>query len=285
MALYAYGEEDLVFAASAEKNGAYRCLDCHAPVKVRKGRDRFPHFYHLRAAPSCRLYSKSEDHLRAQLQLQKSFPEGMLEIERPFLQIGRIADLCWEQRKIVFEVQCSPLDTHEAATRTEDYKTAGYTVVWLLDDKRYNKRHLRPAEEFLRSGLCYFIQIRNECVYDQFEIFDSGIRLKKGPRMNIDLQKTLPPPSESLQREERHPKQILDLTRSVPLHFYGDRLDKAKLSFRISSWMVSLENWRFLELSLPKKRVHRHPLKKWLARWIGSPYLLLLNRAVNQFLK
>ena len=33
MALYACGEEDLVFAGQAEKNSTYRCLDCFAPIK------------------------------------------------------------------------------------------------------------------------------------------------------------------------------------------------------------------------------------------------------------
>lgn len=287
MALYACGEEDLVFAGQAEKNSTYRCLDCFAPVKVRRGRDRFPHFYHLRSAPSCRLYSKSEDHLRAQLQIQKSFPEGALKIECPFLSIGRIADLCWESRKIIFEIQCSPIDVREAEKRNEDYRSAGFSLVWLLDDKRYNRRILRPAEEFLRGGLCYFIHIKqglsSDC-YDQFEIFSLGARVKKGPRLKIDLQRPLLAP-QRLKEEDRFPKQILSLAGRAPLHFYGDRLDKARLSYRTASWRVSLENWRFLELFLPRKANRRHPVKEWLFRWIGAPYLNLLNRLLNQFLK
>src|SRR5271168_712072 len=100
MALYAYDEEILVYAAHAEERRSYQCSHCRKPVKVRKGPSRIPHFYHLSLSPSCRLYSKSQDHLLAQLAIQKLLPPGEAVLEKPFLDILRVADVIWEPKKI-----------------------------------------------------------------------------------------------------------------------------------------------------------------------------------------
>lgn len=285
MALYACGEDDLVYASDAEKGKLYGCLDCFGPVKVRKGKGRFPHFYHLQASPQCRLYSKSEDHLRAQIQLQKLFPQGILQIERPFPEIGRVADLCWEKEKIIFEIQCSPVSLQEAQSRIRDYRTFGFRVVWLLDDKRYNRRILRPSEEFLRRRSCYYIDIKQgltSICYDQFEIQDGTRRLKRGRRLTIDLQKPIPVPNQVWEKE-RFPEQIHHLSQQCEIHFYGDRIDKARLSYRISAFAISMENWRFLESHFIKKRKRYGKLKEWVRKWIGRPYNDLLMKILRRF--
>src|SRR5690348_8116797 len=107
MALYASDGDDYIFAADAAPGGSYRCLDCLAPVKARRGANRIPHFYHLQRSPRCHLYSKSEDHLILQLQLQKLLNCDTAQIERPFFPIHRIADILWDKEKIAFEIQCS----------------------------------------------------------------------------------------------------------------------------------------------------------------------------------
>src|SRR5438128_1692203 len=129
MAHYAYDIDDLIYSADAEPGKVYWCLDCYGPVKRRRGKGYFPHFYHISPSPRCRLYSKTEDHLLAQLQLQKKFPQGILQIERPFLTINRVADICWEKEKIVFEIQCSLIKPLEAEERIRDYRALGYEVV------------------------------------------------------------------------------------------------------------------------------------------------------------
>src|SRR3989344_8234682 len=195
MALYAVDDTDLISAWDAEKKAVYRCLECFRPVKLRKGKNRLPHFFHLSLSPSCRLYSKSEDHLLLQLQLQKSFPHGEIQMEKPLLRINRVADLVWDKKKIAFEIQCSSLYKAEAASRIKEYKTAGYEIVWILDDRIFNKRQLRPAEEFLRNHLAFFASFRRfspSHIYDQFEIFLEGKRIKKGKGFAIDLSKAHP---------------------------------------------------------------------------------------------
>ncbi len=262
MALYAVDDDDLIFAAHAEAGKTYWCLDCFGPVKRRLGRQRFPHFFHTQPAPSCRLYSKTEDHLLAQLQLQRHFPPGALQIERPFLNISRVADLCWENEKIVFEVQCSPLSETEAQKRTEDYRSQGYEAVWLLDDKRYNGRILRPAEAYLRRQATYYLRLKPGLFseyYDQFEVFSEGRRTKKGRKLPIDLQKVR---RKFPIQKETFPQQIVQM--GSPIYFLGDRFHRA------ASYPLARQNWRALESQLQEKVV-RAPSrwKRWLRRMIA----------------
>ncbi len=271
MALYACDEDDFIFAGSAEPFKEYWCLECFGTVKVRRGKDRFPHFYHVHASPSCRLYSKSEDHLVAQLQIQKLFPPGELQIERPFFQISRIADLCWEKEKIVFEIQCSKIEIPEAESRIRDYKTIHYDVIWLLDDRLFNRKLLRPTEEFLRSRASYFFNLKNSKYYDQFEIFADNQRVKKGKPLLISLQE--PRPMKPL-KDDQLPKQVLLRAENCSKYFLGDRIDKAFLP----SFAFTMENWRVLEILLAKKLQKPSLWILWLSRHFLRPYLNLLNR-------
>jgi competence CoiA-like predicted nuclease len=45
----------------------------------------------------------------------------------------RRADCLDEQRKLVIEVQCSPLSVEEFNARNRDYARLGYKVVWVWD--------------------------------------------------------------------------------------------------------------------------------------------------------
>jgi competence protein CoiA len=274
MSLYAVEEDDLIYAGHAEAGKVYWCLDCFGPVKRRRGK-HFYHFYHSRPAPQCRLYSKTEDHLLAQLQLQKQFPNGALQIERPFIQINRVADVLWESEKIVFEIQCSPLSEKEAEARIRDYGTAGYQVVWLLDDKRYNKRVIRPAEDYVRRHMAYYVSIKhglNSEYYDQFEVFAEGQRAKKGKRLPIDLHKVRLMP-KVLYDPERFPKQVAQ--RSCCCYFVGDRI------FHALHHPNLLLYCRALELQLVKEKRKPNRFWTWLYRKIGAPYLSLIERLVR----
>ncbi|MGB7978150.1 MAG: competence protein CoiA family protein [Chlamydiales bacterium] len=265
MPLYALDDDDLIHAGEATAGKAYHCPDCFGPLKRRAGRWRFPHFYHLKATPSCRLYSKSEDHLLAQLELQKLFPQGEIQLEKPFLAIDRVADACWEKEKIVFEVQCSQLTDKEGEMRIRDYRSIGYEAVWLLDDKRYNKRTLRPAEEFLRRYSTYFVSVGRGAIYDQFEIFSRGARIRRGKRMPIDLRKV----GRGLNKgfnEERFPKQVVQLAGKR--YFYGDRLHRA-----LQNYPLAMLQWRALELQLTQ------PVRKENKLWqyVRRRYLFFLE--------
>lgn len=230
MAFYAVDQDDMIHASDATPDKVYHCLDCFRPVKKRKGKWKFAHFYHLKSSPSCRLYSKSEDHLVAQMELQKMFPPGDIQLEKPFSQINRIADAFLEKEKIVFEIQCSPITEKEVEMRIRDYGTLGYKVIWLLDDKRYNKRMCRPAEIYLRERLTYYISIKQLKIYDQFEIFSEGKRIKKGQPFFIDLRfiNSLPKPQVIYRKKQ----------------FSISKFFKKYFLTPYSNWLLKILKWR-----------------------------------------
>lgn len=269
MAFFAVDDDDLIDAAAAEPGKIYWCSDCFGPVKLRRRKRGLVHFYHLKTAPTCRLYSKTEDHLLAQLQLQKIFPEGVLQLERPFIKINRVADLCWENEKIVFEIQCSQLTEKEAEMRIRDYRSIGYETIWLLDDKRYNKRVIRPAEDYLRKRGAYYLSIRASKVYDQFEIYSEGRRVKRGKAMPVDLQKICRKPKKNFD-PALFPKQILQL--DAPQYFYCDRLFRAH-----QNHTLAMLRWRALEIQVEEAARKPNPIRLWLRRYLICPYLQFLQ--------
>jgi hypothetical protein len=253
------------------------------PVKVRKGKNRHPHFYHTAAAPSCRLYSKSEDHLLVQLQLQKILPMGEAKMEKPILSINRVADVVWEKQDIVFEIQCSILFEPQAAARIREYKKAGYHVVWILDDRLYNKRNLRPAEAFLRQMPCYFANVGRSqptVFYDQHEILIGSRRVKKGRALPVDLPEirnlTEPRWPENLPRhiEQRIPYLIR--------YFKGDLIDRALHAYRTPFLAQSLEYWKRVEGECDRKARGDGWMVAFFRRFIRDPYLAFLNALIQR---
>jgi competence protein CoiA len=265
MALYALDSEKIVSALDSSPGKQYWCLECRKPVKMRRGQSRIPHFYHLKLSPSCRLYSKSEDHLLIQLQLQSLLPPNETQIERLFPEIHRISDLVWEPKRLAFEIQCSPIYPKEVERRIDEYRTLGYQVIWLLDDRAYNKRILRPAETLLRTLSTYYVAFRRHTTslfYDQFEIFSERARIAKSKRFPIDLSspylfpKIEPPP--------HWPLQILNRAHLASHYFPGDLLQKALASAKYFPLSILLDHWAMLERSLPKKQTIKTFLGKLL---------------------
>ncbi len=278
MAFCAVDEDKPISAWDADPAKTYFCIECFAPVKVRRGPKRFPHFYHLANAPSCRLYSKSEDHLLLQLQLQKQLPKGEALLEQPISSISRISDLLWEKEKISFEIQCSQIEQVEVETRTREYRKAGYDIVWVLDDRIFNKRQLRPSEEFLRTQHCYFASFSRQTpsyFYDQFEIFRNQKRVKKGKKFTLQMDKVHKIPAD--QWPERLPRQIERRRLHCTRYFEQDLFHRTFLSKMIPAFAAALENWRVMELHQQHSRIHMHWLKKFLIRWVLNPYLAFLQ--------
>lgn len=281
MALYALDGDRTVYAGEAQERKDYRCAGCHSKVQVRKGPFRIPHFYHQSKSPSCRLYSKSQDHLLAQLAIQALLPSGEAQIEKPLLDIHRIADVFWEPHKIAFEIQCSLLTPYETLKRVADYHKAGYKIVWILDDRLYNRRRLRPAEALIRTFTCYYATLRrqpNPIFYDQFEILSSQQRLYKGRRLKVRLnipQIFSPPDWE----EKELPNQILSKAIPGTLHFQGDLLHLAQLSPKIPALFFSMQNLRAQEILFAQNIKREESLMRRLVlKWILHPFgLLLLN--------
>src|SRR5262249_33589089 len=155
------------------------------------------HFYHTDSKRTCRLKGKTEKHLQTQKWLQNSLPHGESSLEYPFPSIGRIADVAWHPKKIVFEVQCSPITPHEVEARNRDYASIGYQVIWILHDVRYKQRWESAAEVFLRDHPHYYTNIDENgegCVYDVVRLRNSELdRRLLGPHIVAVNEVKVPP--------------------------------------------------------------------------------------------
>lgn len=184
MALFAKDKEETISAWDADPGKRYVCLECNTPLLLRHSKKKFPHFYHLSSSRTCRLYSKSERHLLIQLEIQKKVPVSILE--KPFPSIQRIADVVWEEKKLIFEVQCSFITEKEAKERVEEYASLGYKVIWILDDTRFNRRKVSSAEDWMRKHSCYFVD-KHLTFYDQQETLIRQKRVQRGRKLPIQL--------------------------------------------------------------------------------------------------
>ncbi|MBS0649310.1 MAG: hypothetical protein JSS10_08825 [Verrucomicrobia bacterium] len=241
MQLYALDKSSLILASHAARDQSYVCPECHGLVRKRGGERRQTHFYHVRRPASCRQHGKSLAHLQIQLHLKSLIPRLSLEKKFP----DRIADACWDEQKIVFEVQCSPLSLQEAKSRNEDYLKQGFTPVWILHDRRYNRMRLSPAEAYLRTHTATFFT-DGRSFYDQFDVCQNSRRVFRGPKIGVDLTKPLKKPLESL------------FSRAWSLSFQGDlfhRTGKKELVYlkkierryrRARRWIQWKEAYKFL---------------------------------------
>lgn len=190
MQLFARNDQNCIVAATeAAKESEYFCLECGSAVRMRGGRFRRNHFYHIAPDRKCRQSGKSLTHLQVQCKLRDAIP-GYVDLERRFEEIGRIADVVWESEKLIFEVQCSPISTEEVEARNRDYHSVGYKVVWILHDKTFNRYRVTAAEEWLRTSPHYYTNIDSEGVgkiYDQLSLVAGGIRKRKLLALSIDV--------------------------------------------------------------------------------------------------
>lgn len=190
MQLFALDEkENLIPAAQALKHLDYKCLECSKEVRRRGGIHRQDHFYHIKPDPACRQSQKSAAHLHLQLYIARHLPDGEWTLERRFPTIGRIADLAWEQKHIIFEIQCSPISAQEVRERNENYKSLGYEVIWILHEKQFNRYKVSAAELFLSDKTHYFSAMDSYgrgIIFDQLQHIEKGIRKLKIRGEKID---------------------------------------------------------------------------------------------------
>lgn len=179
----------LIHALQAERQKSYQCPECSGLVRVRGGRFKHHHFYHV-AHSACRLHGKSAVHLHIQLILQKMFTSETIHLEHRFPEIGRIADVVWMNQKLIIEIQVSPISAEEVAARNRDYNSIGYQVIWILHDRQFNRAQLSFAERHLRSSTHYFTNINrfgNGFFYDQYAEIHFKKRIRRSPRLSVDL--------------------------------------------------------------------------------------------------
>jgi competence protein CoiA len=213
MQIYAWDKNKrLIHSGSAHKHIDYQCVECLEPIRLRKGIHRYPHFFHTTKNRTCRLNGKSMKHLQVQYYLQNLLPIGECFIEYRVPEIKRIADVLWRTKKIVFEIQCSPIDAAEIEQRNKDYARLGWYVIWILHDECFNQNKVSGAELFLQKGHYYYTDMDAEgigTVYDQQEIFQKGIRKVLTDRLLVHM---------NVLHVHRH--------KHRSFYFSGDRIDR-----------------------------------------------------------
>lgn len=268
MQLYALDDATPVHAAGAEKGKNYLCPECRAPVRIRGGPSRQLHFYHLSAQRQCRQHQKSLEHLQMQLRLLTLIGTNNADVECPFPAIKRIADVAWHPRKIVFEIQCSPIPLEEAKGRTQDYRNADYEVIWILHDRQFNGRNLSASEIFLRTTSCYFTDIDKTgsgIIYDQFEVLKKSRRLFKGPKLPVVPTGIVPIASISAPEWKCWPSAASLRLLSWKYHTRGDLVDRL---LKEGNFVQTAENMLSIEARLKKDspKLEKLPLKKLIAK-------------------
>jgi hypothetical protein len=191
-----------------------------------------------------RRLGKSVAHAEIQSHLKKKI--SSLELEK--IVNNRRADACWEEKKIVFEIQLSPLSYDEAIKRSEDYARHGYHIVWILHENVFNRQEISPAEFFLRSSYpTYFTN--GALVYDQIEVIKGDTRLYRGDPLPIQLSSPCIP--------------FLKIAgRTWKLHFAGD-----------------LHTWCAVHGTKTIDKMHRpaRGVRLWL-QWMGFRILEFVSR-------
>ena len=121
--------------------------------------------------------SAQTTHLRIQQEILQSLPEALLE--KRFPEIGRIADVLWEEKKIVFEVQFSPIHPIEARERTRDYALIGYQVVWILHENMFNPLRPTPFQDFLKHFVHFYTNIDDLLGGEIYQIQINGLQIER----------------------------------------------------------------------------------------------------------
>lgn len=177
-------------------------------------------------------------HLAIQKAIVKLLPQSLTE--HHFSTIQRIADVVYFPKKIIFEVQCSPIALKDVQSRNRDYNALGFTVIWILHDRIYNKKIVTQTELYLRQNLSYYTSITpfgHGFFYDQLDFFKGLERIYQSKPLLI---KNLLP--EPLKAPFFFPQKLKNRSLFLP----GDASDFL-ISKKQGKW-----GWK-LEKALSKK--------------------------------
>ncbi len=167
-------------------------------------------------------------HQAVQRHIYQLLPQNEAHIE--YRMQRHIADLLWLPKKIVFEIQVSPISIDIAVDRTEDYQKMGYFVVWILHQKSFNSTYLTLSELYLRKlRTCYYTNISTTShgyIYDQNEHFRNNKREMRGDPLILDITNPL--------------------IKRGKIFFKGDRKDQTRISVltkSLRSWYTSIQKF------------------------------------------
>ena len=267
----------VVNARRAQRQMNYVCLECRHNVRLRRGPHRQPHFYHSDPVLMCRQHQKGAAHLQLQTYFFNQLPAGDCQLECTFPTLGRIADVAWFSQKIVFEIQCSPISAEEVLSRNRDYQKEGWSVVWILHDRRFNQVRMSAAEIALRSSPHYFSNMDESgagIIYDQYDLSRHSLRLGRLPPLPIDLKGEI-----SFYQSDQKSSPLLLLQQRAsdwPFYFAGDLMSLFLNDLSSDYLMCAQAKEKELLPNLAKVGFSHLLLKIWLT-CVKRPYQLIFR--------
>lgn len=149
-------EEPYVEAASAVRDGAYRCRACGEPVTLKAGQVRIAHFAHRPDSACAEGARMSPAHWRAQQILAEALRARGVSVELE----ARLASLAGDRRidllaypadrpgaRVAIEVQQADITVEAMAARTASYWAEDVAPLWLrlIDFDRFERVQALPA--------------------------------------------------------------------------------------------------------------------------------------------
>ena len=151
-----FGER--VFIDDAEQGDTYFCPECGEKMVQRRGEIRAHHFAHYPNTQCTDVwrYDESDWHTK----YQNLFPKENQEIVKEFNGKKHRADILFEDRKTVIEIQGDRLREDEFEQRNKFFNALGYKVIWLFDESRvfenesinYGYRRMACSRAWLRPS-------------------------------------------------------------------------------------------------------------------------------------
>jgi competence protein CoiA len=131
------GEEWTTLTVRHRKGLPVRMSCCGEPGHLRISKKGTQHFYHA-VATGCNYEPESKEHLEIKYQIYRICKSEHWEtyVEFPAPDRTWISDVyaIKDSRKIVFEIQISPISPHDLEDRDKKYRDKGIESYWLLDN-------------------------------------------------------------------------------------------------------------------------------------------------------
>ena len=214
--------------------------------------------------------NKSRTHNALQRHIVNLLWQFPVEIEKRFSTIDRIADVVWEEKKLIFEIQCSPMSRQEMLERTDAYRSIGYQVVWILHERSYNQFRLTALEGSILDIPHYFSNFApggEGIIYDQCCFISKGARVKTFRRIPIDLSR--PELITDSMRIKNGPRlQEVDRRLHVwPIYFENDLISMDQKKPLEDPYPTYLEQEKAYKV---KKRSLWMLLKQFYVQWLDN---------------
>ncbi|WP_227395760.1 competence protein CoiA [Jeotgalibacillus aurantiacus] len=143
-------------------NSSFICSSCKAPVILKIGRIKIPHFAH-HAKKNCSSASEGEtdNHLNGKKSLYSWLHSLGLnpELEKVYEEIGRRADIGVKSGNLEYaiEYQCSAIAPYIKSERTKDYRSLNIIPFWILsyETLQLSESRIVKLTEFHQQFLRY----------------------------------------------------------------------------------------------------------------------------------